>query len=253
MESALYVGRVRHRRFTPRGHRFDYPLFMLYADLDELPRLFEGSWLGSTRGAAVARLRREDYFGDPTRSWAESVRDLVEERTGSRPLGAVRLLTNPRTLGFRMNPVSFYYCHDAEGKLEALVAEVTNTPWDERHLYVVHRRDVPPGRTWKASLDKRFHVSPFQPMDTRYRWVVLPPSDRLVVHMETHRDGERIFDATLDLRRRELTPASLRSALLGHPALTFRILFWIYLHAALLYAKGVPFHPHPKTLPGEIP
>ncbi len=251
MESALYAGRVRHRRFAPRPHRLAYPLFMLYVDLDELDSAFAGSWLASARRPAYAWLRRRDYFGDPARPWPEVVRDLVAERTGERPGGAVRLLTNPRTLGLRMNPVSFYFCFDARDELEAVVAEVTNTPWDERFCYVLHRHDVPPGRTWTAWLDKRFHVSPFLPMAMAYHWTILPPAERLVVHMANHRGGTRVFDATLDLRRRPLTPATLRAALLGHPAQTWRVLFWIYLHAALLAAKRAPFHPHPERPSGE--
>ena len=265
LASALYVGRVRHRRHRPRRHRLSYALFMAYVDLDELDHVFSGSLLWSVKRPALAWLRRGDYFGDPGRPWAEAVRDEVEARCGRRPRGRVRLLTNPRTLGLRMNPVSFYYCFDSADRLEAVVAEITNTPWDERHLYVLHRDQLladderggressSPGTDatataapWQASFDKTFHVSPFMPMDMRYRWTLQAPGDRLFFHMENHRDGDKAFDATLTMRRREISPRSLRAVLLRHPLQTARILFWIYLHAALLKLKGVRFYSHPR-------
>jgi DUF1365 family protein len=245
MESAIYQGIVRHRRFAPRRHRFAHPLFMLYVDLDELDEVGALSPLLSTRRPAVAWIRRADYFGDRGVPWAEGVRRLVAERTGRRPAGPVRLLTHPRTLGVRMNPVSFYFCHDREERLTAVVAEVTNTPWGERHLYVVEPAAVRAGGAWEARFPKELHVSPFFPMDFDYEWRLVPPGRRLVVHMENHRAGEKAFDATLRLERRPLTRRSLRQALLRHPAMTLRIFLWIYLHAALLKLSGVPFHPHP--------
>jgi DUF1365 family protein len=251
MESALYFGHVRHRRFAPRACRFAYPLFQLYADLDELPALFRGSALASTRRPAWAWLRRADYFGDRDRPWAEAVRAEVGARLG-RPLdGAVRLLTHPRTLGVRMNPVSFYYCFAAGGALEAVAAEITNTPWRERHVYVVDAAGERRGESFGARFPKQFHVSPFLPMDLEYRWRFTPPGERLAVHMEDWRAGERLFDATLSLARRELTPATLRRALVVYPALTLRVLAWIYLHAAILKLRGVPYLPHPKSTAAE--
>lgn len=245
MESALFEGVVRHRRFAPRQHRLAHPLCMLYADLDELDGLFAGSWLASTRRWAPLRLRREDHFGASERPWPEVVRDAVAERLGRRPQGAVRLLTNPRTFGFRMNPVSLFYLFDRDGSLDAVLAEVTNTPWDERHLYAVDARRRR-GRAIEADFAKAFHVSPFLPMDTTYRWRLTEPGERLAVHMETFRAGTKLLDATLRLERRPLDPTNLRRALVRHPAMTMRIWLWIYLHAARLWAKGVPFHPHPK-------
>ncbi len=258
--SALYVGSVRHRRFGEPKHRFSYPLFMLYADLDGLESAFDGSWIWSTRRPALAWLRRRDYFGDPGEPWAESVRNFVLEQTGRRPEGGVWLLTHPRTLGLRMNPVSLYYCFDSEGELHTVVAEVTNTPWDERHLYVVPREQVRarhrgPDRGssaagtrlhWEVWLDKEFHVSPFLPMDMQYRWLLTAPNDRLLFHMENHRGGSKSFDATLQLTRQPATPRALRTILWRHPLMTWRILFWIYLHAALLKFKGARFFPHPR-------
>lgn len=250
MQSALYFGTVRHRRFatadSPRAHRLAYPLFQLYADLDELDRIFRGSWLASAKRPAWAWLRRRDYFGDPARPWADGVRDAVAERLGRRPAGAVRLLTHPRTAGFRMNPVSFYFLFDAAGELDAVLAEVTNTPWDERHLYAVDARAGRRGAHVEARLSKRFHVSPFFPMELDYRWRLTPPGARLAVHMESFRGGEKLFDATLSLARRPLDPRQLRRALLGYPFLTLKVFLWIYLHAAWLKLRGVRFHPHPK-------
>ncbi len=245
LESAIYRGTVRHRRFAPKPHRLAYPLFMLYADLGELDRLFAGSWLGSTRRPAPLRLRREDHFGDPARPWVETVQDALAERLGRRPEGAIRLLTHPRTWGFRMNPVSFFYAFDRGGALDAVLAEVTNTPWDERHLYAVDARRRR-GAAAVAEFPKRFHVSPFLPMDLDYRWRLTVPGERLAVHMENFRGGERIFDATLRLERSALDPANLRRALSSYPAMTMRVFLWIHLHALRLRIKGIPFHPHPK-------
>jgi uncharacterized protein len=259
MESALYLGTVRHRRFAPRGHRFTYPLYMLYVDLDEVEQVGQVSrWL-SIRRLAPAWLRRSDYFGagepgESGASWADAVRRLVAERTGRYPAGAVRLLTNPRTLGFRMNPVSFYYCHDAAGALAAVVGEVTNTPWDERHLYVVESGgpDAARGGTWEARFPKELHVSPFFPMDLDYRWLLRPPGPRLLVHMENHREGSKVFDATLQLARHPLEARTLRRVLFRYPAMTLRIFVWIYLQALLLKLRGAPFHPHPRS-PEQTP
>lgn len=247
MESALYVGTVRHRRFAPRPHRIDYPLFMVYADLGELDRLFAGSLLASTRRPAPLWLRRADHFGDPGRPWDETVRDAVEERLGWRSAGPVRLLTNPRTLGFRMNPISLFYLFDREERLEAVLAEVTNTPWDERHLYALDAR-ARRGRAVEARCAKELHVSPFMPMDLEYHWLLTPPTERLALHLETWRAGGKLFDATLRLERRTLDPRHLRRTALAHPAMTMRVLLWIYLHAAVLWWKRVPFHPHPAKV-----
>lgn len=247
MQSALYDGTVRHRRFAPRAHRLHYPLFMLYVDLDELGIAFDGSRLASARRPALLWLRRRDHFGEPAPPWAATVRDAAAERLGRRFDGPVRLLTHPRTLGFRMNPVSFFYLFDRDGGLDAVLAEVTNTPWDERHLYAIDaRRDADRAGVVDARFAKGFHVSPFLPMDLEYRWRLTAPGDRLLVHMENHRGGRKLFDATLRLERRPLDPANLRRSVLAHPAMTFKVLTWIYLHALVLKLKGIPFHPHPK-------
>jgi DUF1365 family protein len=183
-----YDGWVRHRRFSPVAHEFRYPI---------------GMTLEEVEGTAE--------------------RDLVERETGRRPSGPVHRLQAGR--GF--NPVRFAYVED-DGALAAVVAEVTNTPWGERHSYVL---DPAGGR-----LDKAMHVSPFMPMDQQYAWRLTAPGDSLVVHLENHQDGERVFDATLSLRRTARAPRRWQS---------LRILARIYAQAARLKLKGAPYHPHP--------
>lgn len=274
--SALYEGTLRHRRYSPVEHRFTYPLFMAYLDLDELPELFDGRWLWSARRPALARFRRRDYLGDPAIPLAEAVRDLVRERTGVRPAGPIRLLTHLRYFGHGFNPVSFYYCFSPDGaRVEAVVSEVTNTPWKERYCYVVsayggNGNGSVAGRVHE--LEKDFHVSPFFDLDQRYGWCFSEPGERLMVHMENFerpgvRPGEpgvtppagkrkqvaadgddrlvKVFDATLDLARREITGRSLARVLVRYPFLTLAVVARIHLNAVRLWAKRVPFYDHP--------
>jgi uncharacterized protein len=251
MHSCLYFGRVSHRRHgggaDPVSNAFEYRLFMVWLDLAELDTVFRGRWFWSTRRRTLAWLRRSDHLGDPRRPLAEEVRALVEDRTGHRPPGPIRMLTQLRYFGHCFNPVSFYYCYDQTGaQLETIVAEVSNTPWGERHCYVLPR-DLAHlhGSIQEFELDKEFHVSPFLPMETRYRWRFTEPGARLTVHLRNEEQGRRAFDATLRLERREISARSLAGVLLRFPFMTMKIVVLIYWQALRLKFKGAIFYPHP--------
>jgi DUF1365 family protein len=244
--SAIYEGTIRHRRFADRENAFTTSIALSYVDLDELPRLLGGRLVAQRPG--LVRFRRRDYLGDPEQPLSTAVRDLVADRTGVRPEGPVRLLTNLRSLGHCFNPVSFYYCYSADGeRLDAIVAEVTNTPWGERHAYAIGRDESDRQAVLRGSSDKVLHVSPFMGMDHRYEWNVGAPGDTLSVHIESHREGRLAFDATLGLRRRELTPRSLAAVTARYPAATLRVLALIYAHALGLKLKGATVHAHPRS------
>jgi DUF1365 family protein len=249
MNSCLYQGTIRHRRTAPVGHTFRYRLFMVYLDLAELPELFDGRWFWSARRPAVAWFRRADYLGDPAIPLDRAVRDVVAERTGRRPEGPIRLLTHLRYFGLVMNPVSFYYCFDRSGQVvETIVAEITNTPWGERHTYVLGVDPADLGRSvLRFQLAKAFHVSPFLPMEQAYDWRFSPPGSRLVVHLSNLARRGKLFDATLALERQPITGRSLTTMLASHPWMTATVGLGIYWQALRLWLKGAPFHPHPAT------
>lgn len=241
MKSAIYSGRVFHRRLSPKMHEFVYPETLFCLDLEELET-------SPDRVLSMCRNRflRSDHVGEIGTSLIETVRDLVELQLGFRPLGSIQIVTHVRQLRYVMNPVSFYYLRSLDGtRVEAVVAEVHNTPWGETHCYAFKCNEGEPNI---FKFQKAFHVSPFMDMDQQYVWRLDQPGEELLVRMENWGCGELKFEAKLQMRRRPLTQSEFNRVIFGSPFLTVAVIIRIYVQAAILWVKGCPYFPHPKKL-----
>ncbi len=215
MNSCLYEGQVRHRRRKPKPHSFNFDLYMLCLDLDELDDVFRGKWLWSTRRPALARFKADDHLKayDTSLPLRDRVLAVLRQGNMTESLGSVRLLTQFRYLGFEMNPVSFFYCYDKfDGDLIAVIAEVNNTPWGEQHVYLIENpsHGERNSKTILADrIDKVFHVSPFMSLDMFYRMIFTRPGEEIGVKIENFESGqgeavlerpERIFHVAMSLQ-----------------------------------------------------
>lgn len=268
LQSQWLEGSIRHRRKAPVNHEFSYHTGMLALDLREWDSITAISPLFSLEGFNWLSLKRADYLEPDNGGLLAAVSDRVEQATGWRPDGAVQLITHPRYFGYVFNPVSFYFCYDqgdlpAEGAVpRVILAQITNTPWKERHTYCLEPQRQQPakasgsGSGWRSErfeFSKRFHVSPFNPMNQHYRWTFSFRGPELRIHMNVLQDDEKQFDATLVVQRTTLDRKTLHKSLRQFPLEAFKVTSGIYWHALKLKLKGVPFFTHPDKLPARDP
>jgi DUF1365 family protein len=244
-ESAVFTGTVWHDRRAPKKRAFSYPVYMLYLDLEELENggaPFGGSRLFSTRRPAPARFRRSDFRGDASQPLSETIRTLIQTRTGDQPDGPIRVLANVRTLGYQFNPIAIYYVFDDSGEaLTHVVADVTNMPWRESHAYVL-TADAD-GVSVDGEAEKKMHVSPYLEMDYVYRLRTALPGVQLGVEVSDSRDGVVEFAAGVGLERSGSDAAALRRALIRFPAMALLVtgrIFWQSLRMRLAGYKWIP-------------
>lgn len=242
LAEGIFQGTVWHQRFQPRVHGFEYPVAMLLFDVDQLEAIFAKSRWWSINRFNLIGFVRGDYIGDASLSIKQAVAERIWQSCQQPFSGNIKLLTHPRYAGFVFNPVSFYFCYDND-QLKFIVAEINNTPWNERFSYVLPVQNADEEQVFE--FDKQFHVSPFMPMQLRYLWRFRIQSEQLAIHMTLLNEQHTQFEAAMNGRIEAFTPQSMRRLPWHYPLQTLRVVMRIYWHALRLKLKGVPFFNHP--------
>lgn len=252
LESALYVGKLRHRRFTPKAHAFSYPVYMAFLDVDRLPELMRISALSSYNRWNVAAYCERDHFGDPKLPLRARLEADAAIRGIQPPDGQIFVLTHLRYLGYVFNPVSFYYLYDRAGELAMMMAEVNSTFGESCNYWLTPACQRPSNTANRYTTAKEMHVSPFMGMHLDYDWIFAAPDAQLVAHMNTLQDGKAFFDATLELARRPWEAPALRGVLARYPLMTLRVIAGIHWQALRLWVKNVPVFTHPRNRTRDV-
>jgi hypothetical protein len=239
----IYQGQVTHHRLQPKRHAFTYPIFMTYVDLEQLAAIEQKFW--SIERWNIARFRHQD-FGDGSKTpLTQQVQQFIFQETQQPYQGKVFLLCHWRYFGILLNPIALYYCFDAQGvELQYVIAEVTNTPWLQRHRYLLHPQKK--SAALYSFSDKALHVSPFMPMDLHYHFDYQIPQQQLTFNMRVHNDTECVFTAQLDLEKTAMNSRELDQFILRYPWMTLKVIVSIYWQALKIKSKGLRFFPHPS-------
>lgn len=222
---------------------------MLYIDLDELPQLFNPFWLWSKDKFNLASFNSKDYLAHSEKDIKQAIYQQVEKQYQVKPSGPVRMLTHLRYFGYCFNPVTFYYCFDeSDNNIEFIVAQVSNTPWNQKHCYVLDNRQqklqIADSTIIRSQMQKQFHVSPFLPMDMTYQWQIGYPAEKLSVFIENYQNDKKVFDATLLMHEKTINSFNLAKALMQFPFVTGKVIFAIYWNALILWIKGMTYYPN---------
>ena len=244
MNAAIFHGKVRHRRLSPRPHEFVYSLFLTWLPEKQLGKKFDRLGIfSSSKLPALIKYKRTNYLTPHDLSLSEACALRIKKDLGFDFQGEVCLLTNLQYLGFCFNPVSFYYCYDLDEQLVAVVADINNTPWNERYSYCIDMRSR---HQSVKKFDKEFHISPFMPMDIHYRWLFKKPDQNLSIYMQNYRQEKLFFDVCLNLKKHQFSLKNLCRFAILYPLMPLKVVVGIYWHALRLYLKKTPFYSHPK-------
>ncbi|MGA8902529.1 DUF1365 domain-containing protein [Bradyrhizobium sp.] len=243
--AALYVGEVMHARLKPVGHRFNYRVMSLLIDLDRLEVADRQTPLFGVNRRALYSFHESDHGERDGSSLRLYVQRCASEHGIDLTGGRVLLMCYPRLLGYTFNPLSVYFCYDANGHPALLIYEVRNT-FGDIHAYIlpVMRGDISPAGIRQAQ-EKRFYVSPFVEMAMRYHFRVVLPRDHVKLRiLETDSEGP-LLSATFNGHRRALATAELLRSFFSLPAVTAKIIVAIHWEALRLWLKGVRLVPRP--------
>jgi len=243
--SALYRGEVAHQRLRPRAHRLTYRVFWMLLDLSEIDRLDQRMALFARNRFNLLSFHDRDHGDGSNTALHVQVGALLARAGIDTGGGPIRLLTMPRVLGYVFNPISLFYCHHRDGRLAAMIYEVTST-FGVRHAYLI---PVPAAHQAAGRISqcaaKALHVSPFLDMEMDYEFRGRVPGDQLDLTIGGFDAQGLLITAAMSGKRRALTDGALLSAVLAIPLLTLKVVAAIHWEALKLWLKGVKLKPAP--------
>jgi len=249
---------IRHRRYLPKSHHFETQLNYLWFDPEQIETITQQSYLWSSKRWNILTLDPDDFLIMEQGSIREKVAKILDKQANFiLPFDAeIRVLALPRTCGFRFNSVVFYFIFDIHDQPLFILSEITNTPWNERHVYAhdCRHESVPQAhpKNYVFEFKKSFHVSPFMPMQMDYRWHFNLSAQRTIIHMQLWQQEILQFDATMRFSLSSITfPSQQHRYAISSVFEPFKMMAGIYWNATRLWIKKVPFYRHPKKENGN--